>query len=124
MTEERNCETHNYFLISWTCYGVEAVIDITEDYRDEFDDAQYLLEGNTKKREPSNTDRLLHGMLMRARFNTDEMQVYGLLAEKCITREDLWEWGQRDPQGFADMVREKGVSFWEPRKPTSDIKIV
>ena len=115
MTDDiRNDSTNNYFLTSWSTEGVECVIDITAHYYDSFDLAQDTLE-DRGPREPNEADRLLNGMLMRARFQTNRFEVYGLLTSKEITEEELWTWAERDPQVFVDMVREKGVCFYHPR---------
>jgi hypothetical protein len=106
--------TQNYFLTSWSMEGVECVIDVTEHYYDSLDLAQDALEDNGP-RKPNEADRLLNGMLMRARFQTNRFEVWGLRTDKDITEEGLWAWAERDPQGFVDMVREKGVCFYNDR---------
>lgn len=112
MTEERNPENNNYFFTSWSMEGVETIIDITEHYVDDLVRAQAELAGEELSKE---ADRLLNGMLIRARFQTNRFEVWGLITDKSITEESLWTWAERDPQGFVDMVREKGVCFYNDR---------
>lgn len=122
MTEERNDSTCNYFLTSWNSEGVEAVVDITKDYVDEFDSAQAKLMGEPDPAKlPSNAGRMLHMMTLRARFQGNRFEIYGLLTDKTITEQDLRAWAESDPQGYVDMVRERGVSLYNTRSPRDDV---
>ena len=110
MSEINDSTNNNYFLLSWCETGIERIIDITDDYFDDTDLAMAKLAGEN----PRNTElqRLIDGLLLRARYNSDRSyEVYGLRTDKAVDLDTLEYWADSDPQNFVDIVRSHGVAL-------------
>jgi hypothetical protein len=98
----------------WDSNGIESVIDITQ-FDDEADDL--LLETiKTGQPQKSNFGSILNPMMLRARFNGQRnYEIYALSASEGITDRDIYEMFTNDPQGSADLVRNKGIKVYSDR---------
>ena len=94
--------------------GSERVIDITE-Y--EFEEDSNLLETiKTGKSQHSKFGKILHGLLLRARFNSQRhYEIYAIAAEDDISDEDIKDMFNNSPQTAADTIRKLGVKIYSDR---------
>ena len=106
----------------WNCYGIEAIVPITE-YEDQSKlDAWNILKGEAPGKNP--LDDILGSMMMRARFNADRSyEIYAMDFAEGITRENLLEFWDSLPQQAADLIRERGVCMFTNRKMNRTIQI-
>jgi hypothetical protein len=97
----------NVFAVMWDCNGLEAVEQIPDPALATF----AVLQGREPPRPPNiNTWRL------RARFNTQRnYEIYIVHATPEITREDIREMFEANPQTAADTIRRLGHKFYSDR---------
>lgn len=113
----------NTFLVSWDMYGVEMCVDITE---------LLLRAGQVEKEniferiknpdeEPHNEpmreiNRYVTMQSMRGRMNPQRnYEMYSVKTSPEITEQDLRGYFEDDPQGAADMIRERGTKLMSYR---------
>lgn len=109
----------NLFLVSWDCTGLEAVINIT-DYEKETAWA-------TLKNEdpPVKLGSMVNHLMLRARANSQRhYEIYTMQVQEGITDEDIREMFSNDPQGSADLIRDRGNQIYSDRRNLVDTKIV
>lgn len=113
--------TTNAFVLSWDQLGLESVIPITQ-YEDW--EHQDLLDVLADRKPTTNPlGKILFSLTMRARFNQQRhYEIYAIDCDTSITEEDWRDMFERNPQGSADMVRERGVVIHSDRLSTK-IKI-
>jgi hypothetical protein len=113
-------EEGNLFLISWDCTGLEAVINIT-DYEKETTWA-------TLKNEdpPVKLGSIVNHLMLRARANSQRhYEIYTMTAVDGISDEDIRAMFDSDPQGSAELIRDRGNKIYSDRYNEGDkIKIV
>lgn len=113
----------NTFIISWDMTGLEAVVDIT----------QNLIEGELREKdilfdrikdpdqkfenEPvSKVNRIIQMMTLRARVNSQRhYEIYYLHTSTDITKADLDRYFLDNPQGTAELIRERGTKLYSDR---------
>lgn len=99
------------FLLSWDCYGLEHIEDITRLERNVMWDT---LKGNEIKMPFS-----LNALVLRARFNPQRhYEIYTVITAKSITKDDLITAFKDNPQGIAEMIRERGRKIYSDRETT------
>lgn len=104
----------NYFLAFWCADGFESIEDITEFADWEVFQAQQRLSGEQVDANPIN-QRITY-YKMRARFNPQRhYEVYGIRTSSDISANMLWEMANENPQGTAEMIRERGVKIYSDR---------
>lgn len=110
----------NYFLAFWCSEGFESIEDIT-DYADwDVFQAQQLLSGEQTDRNPVN--QRIGYYKMRAQFNTHRhYELYGICTSSDISENMLWEMANENPQGTAEMIRERGVKIHSDRATRSTV---
>lgn len=74
---------------------------------------------------PSNeAARMVFYMTMRARMNTQRhYEIYAINTEDGISKEDMEEMFEQDPQYAADLIRERGTKIYSDRVQPSRVKI-
>lgn len=101
------------FLVVWDCYGLECVADYTE-----YSEAKTwatLQDKPCEKTFPS-----LTAIMLRARYNSHRhYEIYAVEAADGITREDLIELFNDNPQHAADLIRERGSKIFSDRASTN-----
>lgn len=114
--------TTNAYLFMWNCYGIEAIVPITQ-YEDQHKfDIWNILQENPTGKNP--LDDILMSMEMRARFNpARSYEIYAMDCEEGITEEDLFAFWDTSPQAAADLTREKGVCLFSDRNKERKVKI-
>ena len=109
----------NTFLISWDCQGVETVLNISDL------DRQRVWATLSGQPESTGLRHVVSHVLMRARANPQRhYEVYTMTVEDGISTLDVREMFDRDPQGSADLVRERGNKIYSDRENLVDRKII
>jgi hypothetical protein len=109
----------NLFLVSWDCNGLEAVINVT-DYEKETTWA-------TLKNEdpPAKLSSMVNHLMLRARANSQRhYEIYTMQVAEGISDEDIRGMFDADPQGSADLIRDRGNQIYSDRENLVDRKIV
>jgi hypothetical protein len=109
----------NLFLVSWDCTGLEAVINIT-DYEKEATWA-------TLKNEdpPVRLGSMVNHLMLRARANSQRhYEIYTMNVAEGISDEDIRGMFDADPQGSADLIRDRGNQIYSDRENLVDRKII
>lgn len=93
------------FLAMWDCNGLECLFDITD------------LEGDAMisglKNEPFKTPFNISMMMMRARLNSQRSyEIYTFEVEGEISKDDMIEMFEDNPQYFAELIRKKGNKLY------------
>jgi hypothetical protein len=110
---------NNVFLLSWDCEGLEAVVNVTE-Y--EKATAWALLEG---KQVTPELNSIVQRLLLRARANPQRhYEIYTMSAVNGISEKDIREMFDNDPQGSAELIRDRGNQIFSDRVEKSRVKIV
>lgn len=114
--------TVNAYLFMWNCYGIEAIVPITQ-YEDQTKlDTWAILKGEPVGKNP--IDDLNSQMTMRARFNPERSyEIYAMDCAEGIAEEDLFDMWDSNPQYAADLTRSKGVCLFSNRNKTKKIRV-
>lgn len=109
----------NLFLLSWDMLGIEAVINITDIEKDA---TWALLQSKPGPRLSS----IVNAVMMRARMNSQRhYEVYTVTMESSITEDDIKEMFEANPQGMAELIRERGRKVYSDRiAENTGVKIV
>ena len=119
---KRKSKTPNLFLVMWCTEGLESIIPITEL---EEENRQYEKErawralADKEEENPAGATlgRLLRGMTLRARYNPQRFyEIYSIQTTPGLTEENLRHFFEDDPQGAADLIRERGNKIWGKRR--------
>ena len=109
----------NLFIIAWDSNGLEAVVNVTE-YEKEMTWAT-LQDQEVPKRIGS----IVNYLMLRARANSQRhYEIYTMTAVDGITDEDIRTMFEQDPQGSADLIRNRGNKIYSDRENLVDRKIV
>jgi len=109
----------NLFLLSWDCNGLESVINVT-DYEKETSWA--LLQNQDP---PVRLSSMVNHLMLRARANPQRnYEIYTMNVVDGITDDDIRSMFDADPQGSADLVRDRGNKIFSDRADVSSRKIV
>ena len=112
-----------YYIVSWDNLGVEFFEEITEHHPENWA-KQHLFDSikNSKKVEKPMGFNLT-ALKMRAMTNAQRhYEIYMFTSEDDIDETDIKQWFERDPQGFADWVRENhSYKIYSNRKTTKDV---
>ena len=101
------------FVVMWDCNGLESVAEV-------YDPAlkAWAILGN--KPVPKENFNINHWKL-RARFNPQRhYEIYAIGVEGNITREDLVEMFDQDPQSAADLIRARGEQLYSDRRSANE----
>lgn len=115
--------THTYVL-SWDCHGLEAVINISDIEKENMWAALSDISENSNKGRPNTVNSIVNMLMLRARFNTQRhYEIYAIDTDASITAEDLRQQFDDNPQGMADLIRERGRQLYSDRVNQDKIKI-
>lgn len=108
---------NHQFVVMWCCEGLEYVEDLTEI---EHDITWAALQGKTAKPLPN-----LNHLTLRARYNSQRhYEIYFVEAVDGISKDDIAEMFEANPQYAAETIRRLGQKFYSDRVDTSQVKIV
>jgi ubiquinone/menaquinone biosynthesis C-methylase UbiE len=112
------------FLVYWCSEGLESITDITQNISDservEKEKVWEILKSPELKA-PDNEplrmlNQLVQHMMMRARANSHRnYEIYTITTDDDVEREQLENLFKQNPQGSADLVRERGVKIYSDR---------
>jgi hypothetical protein len=109
----------NVFILSWDQQGLEACVNVSC-----YEKAQIwavLTNSNPEQK----ISAMLGHLIMRARANPQRhYEIYSMLVVDSITEEDIHEMFENDPQGSADLIRDRGRKLYSNRAIQQDIKIL
>lgn len=119
----------NKYVLMWDCYGLEACVDITEDFdRANLFEKESIFEVlKDPERPPVNQpmvsiSRAISMMQMRARFNPQRnYEIYYIVTTDGITEDSLRSYFDENPQGAAELIRERGTKLWSDRSTTQRV---
>lgn len=98
------------FIVVWCCEGLEWVEDVTGR------DAKNMW-GVLKGDEPKAFSDMLKMTIMRARLNPQRFyEIYSITAIDGIKGPDIVKMFNMDPQGAAEIIREKGHQIYSDRE--------
>ncbi len=96
-----------YYIVSWDMHGVEFFEEITEHHPDEWAKNHLFDSIKQSKKIEKTMGFNLQALILRAQFNTHRhYEIYVFTSEDNIGPSDIQEMFTRDPQAFADWVRE------------------
>lgn len=110
----------NTFVISWDMFGVEAIVNVSDIEKNTMWAA---LKGEDTSRDP-NVSQIVSLIMLRARLNGQRnYEVYAIDTEDNISEKDLRTMFEEEPQGSADLIRERGRVLFDGRASTKDVVI-
>ena len=109
MNREDLAKDDNIFIVSWDMTGLECVIDCHEL---QSEDVMRALRGDKGSR----LGETLFYLTMRARANNHRhYEIYSIHTDDSITKESLEKMFEMDPQGSANIIRERGHKIYSDR---------
>jgi hypothetical protein len=115
--------SHTYVL-SWDCHGLEACINISDIEKDAMWSALKSTDDNSFKGRSNTVGSIVSMLTLRARFNTQRhYEIYIVDTEDSISADYLKTMFEDDPQGSADLIRERGRKLYSDRSREESIKI-
>jgi len=115
--------SHTYVL-SWDCNGLEACINVSDIEKEEMWAALKETEQNPAKGRSHSVGSIVNLLMMRARFNSHRhYEIYAIDTDDNISTEDLRNQFETNPQGMADLVRERGRKLYSDRHENNKIVI-
>jgi hypothetical protein len=101
------------FCVMWDCHGIEAIGEVV-------DPAMKTWAILANKPVPRENFNLEHWQL-RARHNMQRhYEIYAIGVDGNISREDIVDMFQRDPQSAADLIRARGEKIYSDRRTQKD----
>ena len=96
-----------YYIVSWDCEGVEFFQEITEHHPDNWA-KNHLFDSIKQSRKVEKPVSFpLNHLILRAQMNTHRnYEIYVFTSSMNVGPKEIKAWYTRDPQGFADFVRE------------------
>lgn len=108
---------NHQFVIMWDCNGLEFIEDLTEI---EQGITWAGLKGQTAPMPPN-----LNHLILRARYNSQRhYEIFIVEAVDGITKEDIADMFETNPQYAADTIRRLGQKLYSDRVDASQVKIV
>jgi hypothetical protein len=118
MSKKSSYDENDWFVVSWCCEGLEGIIPVTElERKATFD----VLSGKPNTGQVGSS---INMMVLRARFNTQRhYEIYAIAAAPGITKDDIRNMFEDDPQYAADLIRERGNKIHSDRAEPNRVKI-
>jgi hypothetical protein len=114
--------TTNAYLVYWCEEGLESVIPITEYEQWDRDNTFKILNNQEPARNPLN--QMIQNMLLRARVNSQRhYELYAIDCQDAISKEDIAQMFEDDPQAAADLFRSRGHRLYSDRAGKSRVRI-
>ena len=106
------CKT---WVLSWDQEGLEGVVLAY--------DPQWLMDSLATGKMP-NINSVVTAMTLRARYNTHRhYEIYAINFDYEMTEEDIRNYFNENPQGFVDLIRERGHKMYSDRAKEDRIVI-
>lgn len=108
----------NTFLLSWDVNGIEAIIDISKYERE-------TTWAVLQNKPGPGLGSILNAIILRARYNSQRhYEIYTINVEEGISEDDIRTMFESDPQGSADLVRDRGRKIYSDRLISTTVKIL
>lgn len=107
-------KTKNAYIFSWDMYGIESIVPITQYELIDKENTLRLLKEEPILQNPINS--IIQSLILRAQFNPQRH--YEIYAINCSQKMDIKFWQESwefDPQGTADLLRQKGHQIFSNR---------
>lgn len=115
--------SHTYIL-SWDCLGLEACINISDIDKENMWESLKNVGDDAHQGRPQSISSIVHMLQMRARYNSQRFyEIYTIDTEDGVSEEDLRALFENDPQGSAELIRERGRKLYSDRQNEHTIKI-
>ena len=109
----------NVFILSWDMYGLESCIDATD--LDKQAMWNTLKDGENARNPVGST---LHMLMMRARLNAHRhYEIYSISTSPEITKDCITQMFEDNPQGAAELIRERGNKIFSDRATSNEQRI-
>ena len=121
-TKDDTDQSGNLFILSWDNLGLEACIPVTEKIAGDLFNT--IKTGkSTVMQELNHTLSMM--MMMRARVNSQRhYEIYSVTVDKDIDKEQMVEMFNENPQGMADLIRDRGTKLYSDRMEVNKCVIV
>ena len=115
--------TTNAYLVYWCSEGLESVVPITQYEHIDAENTFRILSNQDPIRNPMYS--IIQMMILRGRVNSQRhYELYAIDCDKTITKENLEQMFEDDPQAAADLIRSQGVKVFSDRAVKNRVKIV
>ena len=107
--------TTNAYIFAWDEFGIESIVPITEYEHWDKQQLMEMLRDKPRRRNP--LDLIVRNLILRAQVNAQRhYEIYAIDCEKEMD-EKFWRrsWAE-DPQGMADIIRERGHKLFSARR--------
>ncbi len=114
--------TTNAYLVYWCEEGLESVVPITEYEHIDRDNTFRVLNNQDPVRNPVYT--LVQSMILRAQVNAHRhYELYAIDCDHSISKQDIEQMFETDPQSAANLFRSRGHSMYSNRAVKNRVKI-
>lgn len=115
--------TTNAYLVYWCSEGLESVVPITAYESIDVENTFRILNDQDSIRNPMYS--IIQMMILRGRVNSQRhYELYAIDCVDGITKEDIEDMFENDPQAAADLIRNRGVKVFSDRARENRVKIV
>ena len=115
--------TTNAYLVYWCEEGLESVVPITEYEPIDVENTFRILNNQEPVRNPMNS--IIQMMILRGRMNGQRhYELYAIDCVDSITKQDIEQMFEDDPQSAADLIRDRGIRVFSDRMIKNKVKIV
>ena len=115
--------SHTY-LLSWDCLGLEACINISDIEKETMWESLKDVGSGIGTGWPQSVGSIVNMLQLRARYNNQRFyEIYTIDTEDGVSADDLKALFENDPQGSAELIRERGRKLYSDRQNDRTIKI-
>lgn len=114
--------TTNAYIFAWDEFGIESIVPITEYEHWDKQQLMEMLRDKPRRRNP--LDLIVRNLILRAQVNAQRH--YEIYAIDCAKEMDEKFWRRswaEDPQGMADIIRERGHKLFSARRTQQPVII-
>ena len=110
--------TTNSYIFAWDQLGIESIIPITKYENIDRDNTMRILADQPPI--PNNLGQIISTLKLRARFNPERhYEIYAIDCDFDIDEEGWRKIWEENPQGTADLIRERGHKIHSDREDRS-----
>lgn len=126
--------SNNYatYILSWDCNGLESVVPVSEIEKECAEAEKQLMWRILSNPDPEYTvagggpgaklHEIVNRLLLRARFNPQRnYEIYMVTCDASITADTLTNQFKKNPQGMADLIRDRGTKLYSDRNTTKRV---
>jgi len=114
--------TTNAYLVYWCEEGLESVVPITQYEQWDSENTFRILNNQEPARNPLN--QMIQNMLLRARCNQQRhYELYAVDCDMSISKEDIEQMFETDPQTAAELFRSRGHRLYSDRAAMNRVRI-